>query len=471
MKTQSLYFKLIWIYGMTVALLVVFVGAILYQIIRYRMYQMFDNTSINEGRLFISQVTLGKDKFMLSTRGLDLRLSSAISDLRPYAIVTDEFGRITHTNIYSPYIQAMIQEGKLERVLAQRSGMGEATADDGTVFRFVNIEMQDKTDLTRKVVHIGRSTGRMRAVLNNYALFYISSVPFMLLVSVAVGWFITNRALRPFKDFAKAAEQISSENLNTQIVSKYGEEEVQTLVKSFNAMVDRLNRSFQQMRSFNADAAHELRTPLSIIRGNTELLLRSPSLSDREIRSALESDLEELDRLNQIINDMLMLSEAETGEQVILKEPIHLKRLVEDLIEQLRTYAATRGVQIKALDMPEVQIEGDELLIRRAILNVLDNAIKYSRDEGIVEVSAAVQGSRVLLAIKDYGIGISSADLPFIFDRLFRADRARSRKGGGIGLGLSITKWIIEAHKGSIEVTSNYGQGTTFTIAIPVRTD
>ncbi len=468
MKTQSLYFKLIWIYGITVALLVVFVSTMLYQILKYRTYQMFDAAITSEGRIFISQITFKQDSFILSTQGLDLRLSSVMSDTVPYAIVTDEFGRITHKNTYNPYIQAMIKGGRLERVLAQRSGIGQAVADDGMVFRFVNLEIPAGTGLTRKVIHIGRSMGRMKAVLNSYALFYIWSVPFMLLISIAVGWFITTRALGPFKDFSKAAEQISSENLNTQIVSKYREEEIQTLVKSFNAMVDRLNRSFQQMRSFNADAAHELRTPLSIIRGDTELLLRSANLSDREIRSALESNLEELDRLTQIINDMLMLSEAEAGEQVILKESIHLKRFIEDLIEQLRTYAATRGVQIKLLHMPDVQIEGDELLIRRAIFNVLDNAIKYSKDEGIVEISGAVQGTKVLLTIKDYGIGISSADLPHIFDRLFRADRARSRKVGGIGLGLSITKWIIEAHQGSVEVTSNYGQGTSFVIAIPM---
>jgi heavy metal sensor kinase len=472
MRTQSLHFKLICIYGMAVALVLVFAGGIIYQIFKYRAYAIFDSGLTDLSRQFIAQVRFENDHFVLSTQGLSVRMSSVtVADIEPYAIVTDESGKIIYRNTYDPYIQSMIQGGQLDRVLAQRSGIGLAVADDGTVFRFVNLEIPSGTDSVQRVVHIGRSTGRLASLLDTYAQFCMWSVPFMLLISVATGWFITNRALMPFRDFAKAAEQISSENLNTRIVSKYREAEVQTLVKSFNAMVNRLNRSFQQMRSFNADAAHELRTPLSIMRADTELLLQSANVSDREIRAALESNLEELDRLTYIINDMLMLSEAEAGDQVILKESIHFEKLVEGLLEQLRTFAAARDVQIKLLDMPEVRIEGDESLIRRAILNVLDNAIKYSKDSGTVEVSAGVESAKVLLAIKDYGIGIEPADLPYIFDRLFRADRARNRERGGIGLGLSITKWIIEAHQGSIQVTSTYGQGTTFVIALPIHPD
>ena len=471
MKIQSLYFKLICIYGAVVALLVLCVGVILYQIIENRTYRRFDEALLSDARFFVSRIQFEQDSFRWPSNGLDQRLSSIMRELEPYAVVTDFFGRTLYKNAYSKPMQALIQGGRLDKIVKQRSGFGEAVASDGTIFRFVHLELPSKPNSAPQIVHIGRSTERLRWVLSRSVLFYVYSVPFMIVISIATGWFIANRVLRPFKDIAKAAEKISSGNLNTQIVTRYKEEEVQILVKSFNAMVDRLNRSFQQMRTFNADAAHELRTPLSILRGDTELLLRSANLADDDIRSALKSNLEELDRLTRIINDMLMLSEAEAGEEVLLKEPIVLHTFIDGLIEPLRTLAAQRNIQIKVVEMPDIQIKGDKSLIHRAVFNIVDNAIKYSKDHGEVEISGVVKGSSVELGIKDHGIGISSADLPHIFDRLFRADLARNRTGGGIGLGLSITKWIIEAHQGNIRVNSNLGHGTLFTVTLPIEAD
>ncbi len=469
MKVQSLYFKLICIYGTVVALLVLCVGIILYQIIEKRTYQTFDKALIKDARFFVSRIRLEQDHLNWSSKGLDLPMSAIMRELEPHVVVTDFFGKTVYENTYNKPMTALIRGGKLNKILKQRSGLGNAIADGGARFRFVSFEFPSGTDSTPLIIHIGRPLDRLMWVLSRSFLFYIYSVPFMILLSIATGWLIANRVLRPFKDIAKAAEKISSENLNIQISAKYKEEEVQTLVKSFNAMVDRLNRSFQQMRTFNADAAHELRTPLSILRGETELLLKSANAANEEIKVGLSSNLEELDRLTRIVNDMLMLSEAEAGEQILLKKPIHLKTFIEDLIEHMRTLAATRGIQIRLIDVPDAVIVGDMLLIHRAIFNILDNAIKYSKDRGNVEITAAIKGAAVRLQIRDYGIGISSTDLPYIFDRLFRADRARNRNGGGIGLGLSIARCIIEAHQGNIQVISNLDQGTTFEIVFPVK--
>ncbi len=437
--------------------------------VTYRSNQSFDEDLVSDAHLFISRIQLTKNGFSWSLKGLDPYQSETMRQLEPFAVVTDFNGKVIYENAYNPRIQHMIQRGGLDDILWRRSGFGLATTEHGAVYRFISLEMPSGVDSTPAIMHVGRSTEGLQWVLNRYVVFYIYSIPFMLMISVAVGWFLSNRALRPFRDITKAAQQISSENLNTQIVTKYKEEEIQTLVRSFNAMVERLNRSFQQMRIFNADAAHELRTPLSILRGETELLLRSTNLTKEEIQSALKSNLEELDRLTRIINDMLMLSEAEAGEQVLAKEPVNLRALIENIVEQTKTLAASRNIQIELMGLSDVRIEGDKSLIQRAIFNVMDNAIKYSKDHGKVQVSEAIQNGIVRLEIRDFGIGITAADLPYIFDRLFRADRARSRNSGGSGLGLSMVKWIIEAHQGTIRVTSNPDQGTKCEIVLPTK--
>jgi heavy metal sensor kinase len=272
--------------------------------------------------------------------------------------------------------------------------------------------------------------------------------------------------LRPFEEITLTAEKITSENLNTQIYTERKEDEIQRLVQAFNAMVKRLDESFRQMRKFNADAAHELRTPLTILQGETEVALRSPGLPE-EIGSVLASNLEELDRLARIVNDLLTLSEAEAGIQVLIKEPVDLKGLLDDLVDQMRLLASDRNLRFEVQSIPDLWIDADKLWIRRAIVNLLHNAIKYSRDGGKIEISAGLENSTVRLGIRDYGIGILPRDLPHIFDRLYRADPARSRDSGGVGLGLALVKWIVEAHKGSIRVESVAERGSLFEVFLP----
>jgi heavy metal sensor kinase len=465
---NSLRFKLIWIHSAAIALVIFCIGLVRYQLISYRLQDSFDIDLLQDARLFASRIRLNDAGFSWSLDGLTSSQAMQIQETEPYFILTDVQGRILGENKHSDLIQAMFRRGDLKNVIRQSRGFENVATVDGSVYRFVCFPMPSGILPQQAAMHVGRSMELLKGVLREYLIFYIYSVPLMLAISVAVGWYLARRALRPFEEITRTAEKITYENLNTQLLTEHKEEEIQRLVHSFNGMVRRLNESFQQMRKFNADAAHELRTPLAILQGETEVALRSPNLPE-EIRLVLASNLEELDRLKRIVNDMLTIAEAEAGRQVLMKDPLDMKPLLEDLVDQMRLLALDRSVQIDLECIQEMWVDADKLWIRRAIINLLDNAIKYSKDGGKVEISATSRDSWMYLEIKDYGIGISPEDLPHIFDRLYRADPARSRDSGGAGLGLSLVKWIIEAHKGSISVESKTDHGSCFKISLPIR--
>jgi heavy metal sensor kinase len=465
---NSLRFKLIWIHGVAIGLVVVCIGLIRYQIVSYRSQRSFDQQLMSDGQFFISRIRMGHSGFSFALDELNLGDALAIQELEPFFVITDLKGNVLRHEFYGKYMRNMLSRGDLKKVLMRRSGFSEFTAADGSSYRFISLTLPAGAFPGPAIVHVGRSLEAVKGVLREYLVFYLYSVPLILAISVAVGWFLAARALKPFDEITRTAEKITYENLNKQIVTKRKEEEIQRLVQSFNAMVGRLNESFQHMRKFNADAAHELRTPLAILQGETEVALRSPNLPE-EIHALLASNLEELDRLTRLVNDMLTLAEAEAGRQVLKREPVDLKELLEDLIDQMRLLATDRNISTELQGPPELWIEADKLWLRRAIINLLDNAIKYSENGGKIEVSVAMEGAIAKVAIKDYGIGILPADLPHIFDRLYRADPARSRGSGGAGLGLALVKWIVEAHRGTIRVSSEADRGATFEILLPTR--
>jgi heavy metal sensor kinase len=465
---HSLRFKLIWIHGLAIALVVVCIGLIRYQVISYRSHRSFDEALLSDAKSFVSHFQAAQGSFTLSVEGLNAGDGLTLQELEHYYIVTNLQGKIIHENFPGKNIRAMLLRGDLNSILRQSSGFGSAIAADGSEYRFVSLAMPSGSPAQPAIVHISRPMAPLKGVLNEYLVFYIYSVPLILAISAAVGWYLTGRALKPFEEITQTAEKITYENLNIQIFTRHKEEEVQRLVQSFNGMVLRLDESFQQMRKFNADVAHELRTPLAILQGETEIALRSPNLPE-EIRSVLASNLEELDRLTGMVNEMLTLAEAEAGRHVLSKESVDVKELLEDLVDQMRLLATDRNIQIDLQGIPELWIEADKLWIRRAIINLLDNAIKYSREGGKIEVTAGRQGSMARLEIRDYGIGISADALPHIFDRLYRADPARNRDSGGIGLGLALVKWIIEAHMGNIQVRSQPDLGACFEIILPAK--
>jgi len=469
MKTSiigTLRFRLSWTHGIIISIVIACVGSSHYYFISHKSQKDFDAHLLLDARLFVSRLSMTPVAVRLSTDGLSPVDVLTIEEFVPYFVITNLNGEVVPCDLYSKYVQEMLRLGEFKDLLNQTSGFMSLTAADGTVFRFANLQTGDSQNSSEFVVHLGRNREQVEATLREARIIGVYSVPLILALSVSIGWFLAGRALKPFDEVAQTAEHLTTENLNTQIATRHNEREVQRLVQSFNSMMWRLNRSFQQVRQFNADAAHELRTPLAILQGENEIALRSPSLPD-DVRAVLASNLEELDRLTRVVNDLLTLAEAESGTEILQRKPIEVSAILRDLIEEMSALAEERQLKIECRGLPNLRVLGDDLWIRRALLNLIDNSIKYSKPGGIIEVSLKRVDSMVQIGIRDYGIGIDSKDLPRIFDRLYRADPARSRTKGGSGLGLSIVKWIVEAHRGQIKVHSQPDRGTTVEILLP----
>ncbi len=278
-----------------------------------------------------------------------------------------------------------------------------------------------------------------------------------------------NRNLEAIQRLTRLMDQTTAEMLPpTFTVAETSEPEIQKLAHSYNDLMARRVTNLRRARQFSADVTHELRTPLTILRGETELALRN-SRDKKQLREVLESNLEEISRMSYLIEDLLLLSKSDLGEIPLKMELLHLDELVVELHHQAQLLATAKNISVE-LHCPDGQIliQADSLRLRQVFLNLLTNAIKYTPENGIVTIDLALNENTVTIDITDTGIGIDNKHLDAIFDRFYRVNKTSNRNDGGSGLGLSIVKWIINAHAGSVTVSSTLGQGSKFTVELPL---
>lgn len=296
-------------------------------------------------------------------------------------------------------------------------------------------------------------------------IFYIG-LPATLLVAGVGGFLLAKKSLSPVIEMSEQAKRIGATNLQERMTVSNPGDELGRLAETFNELLSRLNHSFENMRGFMADASHELRTPLSIIRGEADVTLSQERSAD-EYKESLAIIQDEARRLSIIVDDMLALARADAGQHPLKLEEFYLNDLVEDSCRAAQVLAVRKGVALR-LDLNEdIAFCGDEVLLRRLIMNLLDNAIKYTPAGGSVSVRLISEPAGVKFIVSDTGIGIPAEAAPYIFERFYRADKARSRADGGSGLGLAIAKWVAEAHKGSIDLISNPDHGSKFIVLLP----
>jgi heavy metal sensor kinase len=310
-----------------------------------------------------------------------------------------------------------------------------------------------------------------KALMQAQQSFYIG-IPLALLLASLGGYFLARKSLAPVVTMGEQAARIGAANLNERIPVPQNNEELGRLALIFNDLLMRLDESFAQQKRFMADASHELRTPVAVIRGESEVTLSQPTRDEKEYRESLAIVNDESQRLTQMVEDLFILARADAGEYPLVLTDFYLDESINECVRSMRSLAAQKDLAI-SYEPPEKEIafRGDEPLIRRMVLNLLHNAIKYTSNSGRVRISLRNNPEHCQVVINDTGPGIPLEAQSQVFDRFFRVDKARSRdeslNGSGAGLGLSIARWAAEMHGGKIVLEHSDGSGSTFIISLP----
>jgi len=313
---------------------------------------------------------------------------------------------------------------------------------------------------------LGLATDESERALSSFTRTYFAMVPLLLIVVAGLGWLAAGRALRPLNDLVAATQRISSSNLSYRLVPSGHGDELDTLIARFNEMLERLERSFVQMRQFTINASHQLRTPITAIRGQLEVALFAARNQD-DYREAITTALQDVERMGQIVNSLLSLSRAESGQVTLEKSTVDLAPIVEDVANRFHLAAEEKGVRLTHLVTPHTLARVDRGQFEHLVSHLVSNAVKFTHAGGEVRVALSYGPAKVFLTVSDNGPGIPAEHLPHIFDRFYRVVHSEREMDKGLGLGLSFVDWIVKAHDGTIEVRSEEGRGATFLVTLP----
>jgi heavy metal sensor kinase len=318
-------------------------------------------------------------------------------------------------------------------------------------------------------LHGNRET--MEAVGTTYAI----AIPILLLIAAVGGYFLAARSLAPVAMMSARAAEISSTNLNERLPVGTRSDELSALASVVNGLLERLEQAFAQQRRFMADASHELRTPVAVLRTEADVTLSRPNREESEYRESVTVMRDSARRLGRIVDDLFLLARADAGHLPLRREPLYLEEVVDTAARVVRTLAQERGVRIDIMPLDDSPFDGDPDLLGRLMLNLLDNAIKHSPTGGTVTLSLVRVRHEYWIGVADEGAGVPRDARGQIFQRFFRADKARARDGAthtsGAGLGLAIGRWIAEAHGGRLELVRSDSSGSEFQVALPAELD
>jgi heavy metal sensor kinase len=338
---------------------------------------------------------------------------------------------------------------------------------------FETIAIQDRKEEVRIlyallspsiILQVGQAMESYSRFLDAFKGLFITTMTFLILIAAGVGWFMARQAVSGVEAVTRTAQKISGGTLKERVPVKPRGDEIDQLATTFNRMLDRIQTLLTEIKEMSDNIAHDLRSPITRIRGTAEVTLTTgKSLSEYEGMAA--STIEECDRLLDLINTMLMISKTESGVDQLSREEIDLSGLIREACELFGPTAEDKDIALSC-DAPDgSHLAGDTRMIQRMLSNLLDNAIKYTPPGGSVNVSVSENDEKVFISVKDTGIGISPNDLPRIFERFYRCDQSRSQ--AGVGLGLSLARAIARAHGGDIAVASTLNQGSAFTVTLP----
>ena len=317
-------------------------------------------------------------------------------------------------------------------------------------------------------VVVGQSLKELQRAQRHLLILLAISNPIALLLASLGGLWLAHEALKPVDRLTRAAERIGRGNFSERVEEPRTTDEIGRLAATFNEMISKLERAFERERRFTADASHELRTPLAVLRGDIEVALRRDR-SVEEYKRVLNSSLEEIERITRLTDDLLTLVRSDAGDKVVELAPVRLDRLAAEVHAYIQPLAEAAGVALACEGTQSaIVVEGDEKRLKQLLVNLLENAIKYTPAGGSARLSLATQDSSTVIEVSDTGRGIPAASLPHVFERFYRQTDPRDSRVSGFGLGLAISKWIVDAHQGSIEAESAEGKGSRFVVRLPL---
>jgi heavy metal sensor kinase len=331
--------------------------------------------------------------------------------------------------------------------------------------RYITVPVLTNGNLVA-IVQVGQQLDAASEVLKELLIIFAVCIPLSLLVVGGGGWFLAGRALRPMDDIARNAEKIDDKHLDTRLEIVNPNDEIGRLTTAFNRTLDRLQQAFTRTKRFSVDVSHELRTPLTILKGETEVGMKWAK-EPEEFREILTNNLEEINRMTGIIEFLLEISRIEEGRHSLMFETVDLVEVLAELTDSLQPQAEARDLQMQLVPAPEILINGDRQRLRQLFYQLIHNALQFTPAGGAITLSVQIVGPQVLATVQDTGGGIPKDDIPCIFDRFYRVDKARNRAHGGSGLGLALVKTLVDAHGGSVSVTSTLGLGSSFMVSFP----
>ncbi len=372
--------------------------------------------------------------------------------------------------------EVLYQTGDLGEPLAGRLAALSSDVEDSGEVRRAQIKGQDLVLFTLPyrtskgdaiVIETAASMEPIHRVLRSLSLTLLIGTPIILIAAALGGFVLMSRPLRPVVTLTEQAERVGRHDLGGRLPIIRSGDELERLSLALNRMIERLEDTVAHNRRFSADASHELRTPLTIIRGELEVLLQTPMLPP-SLAEGIASALEESNRMSHIVESLMTISRLEAGSEGMAMVPVELVSVATATLDHMSLLAEEKQIRLTCDTSGPVYVTGDPMRLRQVVVNLLDNAIKYTADRGSVTMSVTAEAGRAVLEVSDTGIGIPPEALPLVFERFFRADKARSRESGGIGLGLAIVKSICTAHDGAVSVSSIEGRGAKFRVELPL---
>jgi heavy metal sensor kinase len=461
MRKPSIGLRLTLWYVVIFTLAQVIFGAGMWFMLHYRLYDIVDDSLENQADDLKNFMATQKPDAPLAKLQEEVAEEYDIEHSGTYLQIYSGNGQWLYR---SPFLQAnplaTPEPGTFAKPFFEDHQLGRRS------FRF----MVERLEVNGHVyiVETGLSTHDVVETLATFRSYLLMFAPLVLLLAASGGYWLSRKALSPMDALVRTARAISGANLSGRLEELNTGDELQRLSDTLNEMLDRIETAFLRITQFTADASHELRTPISLVRTEAELALRR-SRGDAEYREALRHILIEAERTTSLIEQLLSLARADSGRETLNLQPVDLPEILREVMEGWRQVATVRNLQFSAsIEEGELSVLGDETALRRVVDILLDNAFKYTPSPGTVNLALEQKGENAVITVRDSGVGIAEAEQDKIFERFYRVDKARSRALGGAGLGLAIARWIVSQHRGSVVVESSMGKGSTFRIELPL---